>query len=179
VAKARAARLMLVSKREANDRERERGMREEKYIKTNKNKKINKHKKSERIPVHNKVDPQKLDSGKRTLTVTAGKSSNKGNRHGDDVDSKLELNEFANGVENVTSPQGGLHDGCEVVVQQYHIYPIQMLLLFLLFLFSSFIFFLHPYYFLFLLFFPYFTRHTMYVILNINININNHKHSKK
>jgi hypothetical protein len=72
-------------------------------------------------PVHNKIHPQKLNGGQGTLAVAASEGSDERDCNGYDVNCELELNELANCVKNVTSPQRGFHDRGKVIIEQHHI----------------------------------------------------------
>lgn len=66
--------------------------------------------------VHDEVDPQHLDRGEDLLADETG--PDEGNDHGYYVDGELELDELADGVEDVATPEDGLDDGVEVVIDE-------------------------------------------------------------
>ena len=69
--------------------------------------------------VHDQVDPEHLGGSERRLAEHAG--TGKDDEHSNNVDGKLELEELANTVEDVTSVNNTDQDGAEVVVHKLDI----------------------------------------------------------
>lgn len=66
--------------------------------------------------VHDKVDPQHLNGVERRFSQDG--TTNKGHNKSHEVDGQLELQEFSDRVENISSPLHGSHNGAEVVVEK-------------------------------------------------------------
>lgn len=69
--------------------------------------------------IHDKVNPEHLSGGKRRLREDASTSEH--NEHSDDIDSKLELEELADVVVDVTAISDSGQDRAEVIIHQLNV----------------------------------------------------------